>query len=111
MTRRLLAVLAVALGGIPVLLASPAAAATYGGWRDTGMTVPSLLLVFVGIPIAIVGLISAVIVVPQMMRRPRYRPGRPWPHDPLWFAGPEEPDAAVGAARPRSGTGGAGGRW
>ena len=50
--------------------------------------------------------------LPSMLKRPRYRPGRPWKHDPLWFNGPDDPDAAVAKARPgASGRGGASAEW
>jgi hypothetical protein len=55
--------------------------------------------------------ISVLAALPRLLRRPRYRPGRPWPHDPLWFAGPETPERALASARPLRGTGGASANW
>lgn len=55
--------------------------------------------------------ISLLAALPRLLTRPRYRPGKPWPYDPLWFAGPENPDAALSGARALRGTGGASGDW
>jgi hypothetical protein len=29
--------------------------------------------------------IALLVVAPRMARRPRYRVGQPWPHDPMWW--------------------------
>ncbi len=95
-----------------LLLATPAAAADDSGEvTDTGLTVTHGWLLYVGIPVALFAVIALLAALPRLIHRPRYRPGRPWPHDPLWFAGPEEPDAALAGARPLPGTGGASGDW
>jgi hypothetical protein len=50
------------------------------------MTIPETLLTFVGAPAAIYGVIALAVLGPGAMRGPaRYRPGRPWLHDPAWF--------------------------
>jgi hypothetical protein len=34
--------------------------------------------------------IALLVVAPRMARRPRYRVGQPWPHEPMWWtANPE----------------------
>jgi hypothetical protein len=63
----------------------------------TGVSIPETLLTFVGAPAAIYGLIALAVLGPGQMRaQPRYRPGRPWPHEPAWFV----PHPAGGAATP-----------
>ena len=96
---------------LPLLLAAPALA------LDDG-EVPSHLpawqvgLIFVGAPLGAYLLISSLVLIPRRLGRPRYRPGRPWEHDPLWFGGPDDPDQAVAAARPgTTAKGGAGAQW
>ena len=49
------------------------------------MTVVETLLVFVVAPLAIIGLLAALTLVPGARKRPRYKPGQPWEHPPLWF--------------------------
>lgn len=73
------------------------------------------LLIFVGAPVAVFAVISALVVLPRVVRSQRYRPARGWGHDPVWFAGPDDALSAVQAAR-TSGTagtpkGGASGSW
>ena len=64
------------------------------------------------IPIGVFLIVSALALLPSTLRRPRYRPGRPWNHDPLWFRGPDDPDSALSSARPAaSGRGGASAEW
>ena len=73
----------------------------------TGLT----LVYYVVIPIGAFLVIAFLSTLPAMLRRPRYRPGRPWQHDPLWFNGPDDPDRAVAAARPGASKGGASAEW
>ncbi|TYP87621.1 hypothetical protein [Blastococcus xanthinilyticus] len=71
-------------------------------------------LVFAGIPLAIVAVLALLTLRPGKDRRPRYKPGQPWQHAPVWFephpahvgGGSEHgPAAAHGpAAVPGSGT-------
>lgn len=51
------------------------------------MTVVETVLVYVGIPACIYGLIALTTLVPSAVRRPRYRPGRPWTYEPVWWEG------------------------
>lgn len=57
---------------------------------------------------AVIALLAAL---PRLLRRPRYRPGKPWPHDPLWFAGAENPERALAGVRPTRRSGGASADW
>jgi hypothetical protein len=44
------------------------------------------LLVFAGIPLAIIAVLALLIFVPAARnRRPRYKPGQPWDHAPVWY--------------------------
>jgi hypothetical protein len=71
-----------------------------------------VLLIYVVIPLGLFLVIGALSVLPSLLRRPRYRPGRPWNYDPLWFAGPDNPEAALAVARPgTTAKGGASAEW
>ena len=95
-----------------VLTAVPAfAAKDTGEFRDTGLSLADVLLRFVLLPLALLLGIGLLAALPRLLRRPRYRPGRPWDFDPVWFAGPDDPDGALALARPRRGTGGASADW
>ena len=70
------------------------------------------LLLFVGAPLALFGLIAALVLLPGAVRANRYRPAEGWAADPVWFAGPVEPDASVAQAqRGDVVRGGASGSW
>jgi hypothetical protein len=88
------------------------------------------LLVFVGIPLAVAGLVALLILGAGARRAPRYRPGRPFTFAPVWFTSAERPGgsagdraaltgparaaveaAAVGTTRPATKKGGARGTW
>lgn len=74
----------------------------------TGLT----LLYFVVIPIGAFLIISALCLLPSALSRPRYRPGKPWTFDPLWFRGPQQPDTALESARAgQTARGGASAEW
>jgi hypothetical protein len=50
------------------------------------MSIVQTVLVFVGIPAAIVAFLAICVYGRSEMRQPhRYRPGRPWPHTPVWY--------------------------
>lgn len=49
------------------------------------MNVVESILVFVGVPLAIFLLLALLIFVPGGRKRPRYRPGQPWDHEPVWY--------------------------
>jgi hypothetical protein len=99
---------------VPVLLvATPALAKLDDGEvRGKSLGVGLVLLYYVVIPLGIFGGIAFFAVLPSMLRRPRYRPGRPWNYDPLWFCGPDDPDRAMTTARPgATARGGASAEW
>jgi hypothetical protein len=82
------------------------------------------ILYFVVPSVALYLGIALLVVAPRMARRPRYRVGQPWPHEPMWWtanpqgaplpadhlddhsAGPALVGARAGAER-----GGARGSW
>ncbi len=49
------------------------------------MTVVETLLVFAGVPLAIVLVLALLIFVPGGRKRSRYRAGQPWEHAPIWY--------------------------
>lgn len=77
------------------------------------MTVVQTVLVFVGIPLAIVLVLFLGVYGKSLARQPnRYRPGRPWNFPPSWYV--PHPDAVVTRAGGQSSTtavGGASGEW
>jgi hypothetical protein len=83
------------------------------------VNVAETILVFVGAPLAIFLLLAALIFLPGGRKRPRYRPGQPWDHAPVWYEphplatgghgdGHAALEAGAQAAGPR---GGARGTW
>ena len=50
------------------------------------MNVAETILVFAGIPLAIIAVMALLIFGPAARnRRPRYKPGQPWEHAPVWY--------------------------
>ena len=49
------------------------------------MTVVETILVFAGIPLAIVLVLALLIFVPGGRKRSRYKSGQPWEHEPIWY--------------------------
>jgi hypothetical protein len=90
----------------PLVVAIPAYADDSGGNAATGWSFPESLGITIGAAAAICALVSLLVSVPQRLTRPRYRTGRPWSYDPVWFAGPPEPDRALASAKGGSVTGG-----
>ena len=98
---------------MPVLLSTPALAGLDDGEQPgKGISAGELIVVYILIPLAIFAVIALLATLPSALRRPRYRPGRPWQHDPLWFNGPDDPDKALVGARPgATARGGASAEW
>jgi hypothetical protein len=67
------------------------------------VTVAETLLVFVGAPLAVVVLLALLILLPGGRKRPRYRPGQPWEHAPVWYE--PHPDATGHSAHAALGSG------
>lgn len=54
------------------------------------MSVLETILYFVVPSVGLYVLIAVLVAGPRLARRPRYRVGQPWPHQPLWWtANPE----------------------
>lgn len=49
------------------------------------MTVLETVVIFVGIPAAVVAVIAALVYGASARRSKRYRPGRPFEFTPVWF--------------------------
>jgi hypothetical protein len=77
------------------------------------VTVVQTVLVFVGIPAAIVLVLFLAVYGKSLVRQPnRYRPGRPWTYPPSWYV--PHPDAVVARSGGQGSTtavGGASGEW
>jgi hypothetical protein len=55
------------------------------------------LLIFVGIPLATIGIVFALVYAsPGGRGTKRYRPGRPYPYAPVWFLARPEKDGPAG---------------
>jgi hypothetical protein len=51
------------------------------------VTVAETLLIYAGIPLAIVAVLALFTLRPDPQhRRRRYRPGQPWEHEPVWYS-------------------------
>ncbi|MDP9093051.1 MAG: hypothetical protein M3N95_08960 [Actinomycetota bacterium] len=86
------------------------------------MTIVQTVLVFIGIPAAIIAALTFAVYGKSMLHQPnRYRPGRPWNYKPAWFV--PHPDAVVAtraahkqlesssASTTTTAVGGASGEW
>jgi hypothetical protein len=60
----------------------------------SAVNVAETLIVFVGAPLAVVALLALLIFLPGGRKRPRYRSGQPWEHEPVWYE--PHPDSPVG---------------
>lgn len=67
------------------------------------MNVAETLLVFVGAPLAIVLVLALLIFLPGGRGRPRYKPGQPWEHEPVWYE-PHPEGGSAGGHGPTAGT-------
>ena len=77
------------------------------------MTVVQTVLVFVGIPAAIIAFLFLAVYGRSLVRQPnRYRPRKPWTFGPSWYV--PHPDAVVHGEAGKTSTtavGGASGEW
>src|SRR6266508_4316622 len=82
------------------------------------------LLLYIGAPLGLFLLIALLVLVPSIVRGPRYRPGLSWWAPPVWFGAPAGAGGAATAAtspadldsllstvEPTRDGGGAGARW
>lgn len=112
--RRAFAALGVAVAGMAGagLGATPAFAEAAGRAGGAGIGFGEVLLTYVGAPVALFVVIGGLALLPSARRRPQYRPGRPFSGEPVWFAGPDDPETAVRTANPADQQrGGARGSW
>lgn len=97
---------------LPFALAAPALARDDGEYPGPSLGVGLTIVYFVVVPLGAFLVIAFLSALPSMLNRPRYRPGRPWTHDPVWFNGPDNPESALTSARPRAtARGGASAEW
>jgi hypothetical protein len=100
-----------------VLLPALPAAAAEGDRGQIGdvrspdsLSVPLEVLLFVGVPLLGFIIAASLAFRPQRGAARRYRPGRPWTFEPVWFGDESalelEPQRAA-----LPGAGGASGRW
>lgn len=80
------------------------------------MSIIETVLVFVGIPAAIIAFLTLCVYGKSLMHQPnRYRPGRDWDFAPSWFVAHPETLAHAGhaavTAGPTTAVGGASGEW
>lgn len=95
-----------------VVAAAPALANDDGELKGKSLGFGLTIAIYVLIPLGAFAVIAFFSTLPSMLRRPRYRPGRPWNYDPLWFNGPDNPNEALMSARPRvTAKGGASAEW
>lgn len=70
------------------------------------------LALFAGAPLLIMLVITLLVLLPDLIRGPRYRPSRGWSGGATWFGGPEDAEQAVRSASAEGRTkGGARGSW
>lgn len=65
------------------------------------MSVLETALVYGAIPAGIVAVLALLVFGPSVARVPRYRPGRPWDYDPVWYIPHPQvrPQATAGGPR------------
>lgn len=63
--------------------------------------------------IALLLLVAVLVIGPRLARRPRYRVGQPWTHEPMWWtANPQGAQLPAADGHPVTGErGGARGSW
>jgi hypothetical protein len=49
------------------------------------VNIAEVVLVYVCIPAGVTGIVATLVFGPGIARRPRYRPGETWSHEPVWF--------------------------
>jgi hypothetical protein len=108
---------AVTLAVSTLLSAAPALAddivgPSEGADPGSGLGPAGTLLLFVAAPVVAYGVIALLVLLPGAVRANRYRPAEGWAADPVWFAGPVDPDTAIAHADRGDVTrGGAHGSW
>ena len=77
-----------------------------------GISTLETVAIYVLAPLALLLVLAAIVWLPGVVRSSRYRPGKGWAANPLWFGGPPDPAAAVESADAGDTVrGGASGSW
>lgn len=66
------------------------------------MTVWQTVLVFGVVPLSLLALLTALTFAPGASRSPRYRVGKPWDHEPVWYVARPDIAAPAGSAEGRA---------
>jgi hypothetical protein len=66
------------------------------------VTVWQTVLVFVVIPVVALAVLGALTFGPSTTRSPRYRVGRPWDYEPVWYIARPDVAAPAGSAEGRA---------
>ena len=99
-------------GALVLAVGAPAGADVPVGWSDPDPVDPwHAVLLLVGAPLLLILVITALVVVPGMVRGERFTPGGQATAD-QWFGGPRSGTAELPAPDDEeSNAGGASGRW
>jgi hypothetical protein len=49
------------------------------------VTVVDTILVYAVAPLAVIAVLALLTLVPGRRKKPRYKPGQPWEHEPIWY--------------------------
>jgi hypothetical protein len=74
------------------------------------VTVWETVLVFAVLPLGGLALLGLLIFAPGASRAPRYRVGKPWDYDPVWYVARPDIAAPAGSAEGRAALAAASGR-
>jgi hypothetical protein len=74
------------------------------------VTVWETVLVFAVIPVALLVVLTVLMYAPGASRGPRYRVGKAWDFEPVWFVARPDVDAPAGSAAGRAALAAAAGR-
>jgi hypothetical protein len=66
------------------------------------VTVWETVLVFAVLPLALLAVLAVMTFARGASRTPRYRVGRPWEHEPVWYVARPDVDAPAGSAAGRA---------
>ncbi|WP_028642904.1 hypothetical protein [Nocardioides sp. URHA0020] len=99
-------------GALVVVAGGPAGADVPEGWSDPAAVDPwEAVLLLVGVPLLLFLVITALVVIPGVIKGERFTPGGQATQD-QWFGGPSKGTAALPAPdNDESKAGGASGRW
>jgi hypothetical protein len=99
-------------GALLVAAGTPASADVPEGWSNPSDVDPvEAVLLFVGLPLLLFVVITAIVVIPGIIKGERFTPGGQATED-QWFGGPRQGTAELPAPdNEESKAGGASGRW